>query len=145
MLGNIGRWISKDREEVIFIPVLVFGYIYVEFDELTPYFNPFSFGFSERAFLLLTVVCVVVASILYTVLNALSSDLSKSEARDKLKSLSGKSKLLLTVLVLIYIVLLLSSIGELVLRLYHQDLVIIGLAMFYLVLITVSTTEFMMK
>ncbi len=145
MLGNLGRWIGKDREEVIFLPVLVFGYLYVEFDKLTPCFAPFSFGFSERVFLLLTVVCVLVASILYTILNSLDSDLSKSEARDKLTSLSGKSQILLTGFVLIYICLLIASMGELVLRLCHQDLIIIGLTMFYLVLITVTTTDVMIE
>lgn len=145
MISNLGRWIGKDREEAIFLPILVFGYIYVEFDDLYSCFDLFSLELSEQVFLVLTIVCAIVAAILYAVLTGLDSNLSRVEARNRLKSYSFGSQIVLTGLVLIYISLLITSIGELVLRLCNQDIVIIGLAIFSLVLITVSTTEMILE
>lgn len=144
-MSKFGEWLGEKRPEVLFLPVVVYGYIYVEHDNLGPCTILISRGFSSTAFLVLAALTAVAAAILYTALiytdfDALPAELSPEEPWQQVEE-TGMYKWTMILVMVVYAGLFLGSVVELVLRWCREDMVLISIGLFYLTLIVMLITE----
>lgn len=92
MLGQVGKWLRQNRPEVVFLPVIIYGYIYVEGGRLTPCRNVFPLGLPSVTYLGLAVVTAVLAAIFYTdIINDTSVPSEKDISFDAAREHAEKS------------------------------------------------------
>jgi len=126
--------LDQNRSQTVFLPTVVFGYIYVKFGSFTvcsSIVNALpSFGGSRLTFLWLAVGSTVLAAIMYGARTELESPDAVGDLR------SG------TVLAsVVQFTLLAWSFVELGIRACSRDIIIIGLFLLYVALIVIRLTE----
>lgn len=148
MLGQGGKWLRQNRPEVVFLPVIIYGYIYIEGGRLTPCWNVLSLSRPSGTYLVLAVVTAVLAAIFYTDIINDTSESSEQEvsfeaAREHAEK-SGLYEAAVLFAFLLYLLLLLASLGELLIRMCHNDLVLVSIMLFTVILVVVIITEALM-
>ncbi|MFC7010071.1 hypothetical protein [Halalkalicoccus salilacus] len=148
MLGQGGKWLRQNRPEVVFLPVIIYGYIYIEGGRLTPCWNIFPLGLPSGTYLGLAFLTAVLAAIFYMdIINDTSDsseqDVSFEAAREHAEE-SGLYEAAVLFSFLLYLLLLLVSLGELLIRICHNDLVLVSILLFTVILVVVIITEGLM-
>lgn len=148
MLGKFGEWLGESRPEVVFLPVIVYGYIYIERDNLEPCSTFVPLGFSSKVFLGLAVVTAIVAAVFYADIINDDSDQTvadiSGDAAQEYHEEAGRYESVMIVVFVVYLSLLIESFVELLLRWCHDDPVLVSIALFAIILVVVLATEFLM-
>jgi glucan phosphoethanolaminetransferase (alkaline phosphatase superfamily) len=146
MIGKFSDWLGKSRPEVVFLPVIVYGYIYVERDSLAPCTTFLARGYPSGIFLGMAILTAVVAAVLYTdIVYTESTDqsvskVSKEEAAEYVEE-TGNYGLVVSASFAVYILLLAISAAELGIRWCRQDPVLVSIALFALIFVVVMITK----
>lgn len=148
MLGKFSEWLRQNRPEVVFLPVVIYGYIYVEGDSFQPCWNVLPFGLSSMVFLWLAVATAVLAAIFYTdIINNSPDQPMDNVSLDAAREHDEESGLYGTVMVVVfglYLLFLTVSLGELLLRSCRSDSVLISILLFVIILGVVLVAEVLM-
>jgi len=126
--------LDQNRSQTVFLPPVVFGYIYVKLGSFTVCSSMVnvlpSFGGSRLTFLWLAVGSTVLAAVMYGARTELESPDAVGDLRPGAVLTS-----------LVQFTLLAWSFLELGIRVCSQDIIIIGLFLLYVALIVIRLTE----
>lgn len=129
LFGIVGRF----REESVFLPILSFGYIYAESDQLAPCSvvppDLIELGLHSSIYLLFSFLSIIAGTYMYTARNRFVPSTLKEIFSIKV------------MLPILFLLLFLLSFVEVALRVCSRDIVIVGLCLTFSTLIAITGWE----
>ena len=150
MVGFLARIIEKRREEMAFLPMVVFGYLYYKKGQLplcNYHVNPLNgifvyTGLAEKYIFSGFIIAPIVGSYAFVIYKKNPDTIAEifSNVDEFLEELSKRRLLTILLPLIIYLILTAFAIISLLSRLCQQDVVIIALSQMYIIIF--ATTIF---